>query len=121
MLNTFLRNELNDNYYNDKYINNNYTYKNKPIYNNTIIFNDSNQRNNIFISSTNNIIYTNNFLSKNLHVHNNTSLNPKEENSSFTVHNNITKNIINTNIDYPPFIPSNHPKKTKDEFSRKKR
>ena len=130
MLNTFLRNELNDNYYNDKYLNNNYTYKNKSIYNNTIIFNDSNQRNNFFISSTNNIIYTNNILSKNLqnNVHNNTSLNPKEENSSFpcinnstsSVHNNITKNIINTNIDYPPFIPSNHPKKTKDEFSRKK-
>ena len=130
MLNTFLRNELNDNYYNDKYLNNNYTYKNKSIYNNTIIFNDSNQRNNFFISSTNNIIYTNNILSKNLqnNVHNNTSLNPKEENSSFpcinistsSVYNNITKNIINTNIDYPPFIPSNHPKKTKDEFSRKK-
>ena len=78
MLNTFLRNELNDNYYNDKYLNNNYTYKNKSIYNNTIIFNDSNQRNNFFISSTNNIIYTNNILSKNLqnNVHNNTSLNP---------------------------------------------
>jgi hypothetical protein len=137
MLNSFFQKDQNDNdnYYNDKYLNNdlnnNYKHNNKSIYNNnTIIFNDSNQRNNIFLSGTNNIIYIGNSVSKNIqnNVNNNNKVETKEENSSSFcnnlspsfVHNNITKNIINNNIDYPPFIPSNHQKKPKEEYTRKK-
>ena len=129
MLNSFFRNEQNDNFYNDKYLNSNYIHINKPIYNNTISFNDSKQRNS-FRPGTNNIIYISNTVSKNLqnNVHNNNSLETKEVNSSelcnnistSSVHNNITKNIINNKIDYPPFIPSNHQKNIKEEFTRKK-
>ena len=129
MLNSFIRKEQNFNYYNDKYLNNNNRHNNKSIYNNTNVINDSNQRNNFFSPGSNNIIYIGNTVLNNLqnNVHSNT-IEPKEENSSnfcnelstSFVHNNTIKNIINNNVDYPPFIPSNHNKKPKEEYTRKK-
>ena len=131
IVNSFYRNELNDNYYNGNYLNYNYNYKhmNKHIFINKNSFNDSKQRNIFRPGNNSNIDIGKNDpkkLQKN--VHNINIAEGKDDYSSdkcqnisaSSVHNNIPKNILNNNIDYPPFIPSNHPKKAKEEFIRKK-
>ena len=131
MLNSFFRKEQKDKFYNNKYLNNNlndnYRQNNKS--NNSIVFNDSNKRNNFFLTGNNNTIYISNTVPKNLQNNvDNNKIETKEENSLIFCNdqstsferNNITKNIINNNIDYPPFIPSNHQKKPKEEYIRKK-
>jgi hypothetical protein len=128
IMNSFYRNELGDNYYNGNYLNYNYKHINKHIFSNKNSFNDSKQRN-IFRPGNNSIINIGKNGPKKLpnNVHNNNSNEGKDDYSSDKCQNisassvhNIPKNILNNKLDYPPFIPSNHPKKDKEEFIRKK-
>ena len=136
-LNDFYRKENKNNYnYNDDYINNldklnNCIYENKINLFDNKNYNDIRLANNYFFgnnlylcnntaSKSQNIIYNN----KGIFINNNNGEKNSPNNfcylSKLNVNNtNLHKNIINP-INCPPFIPSNYPKKEKDEFFRKK-
>ena len=136
-LNDFYRKENKNNYnYNGDYINNldklnNCIYENKTNLFDNKNYNDIRLANNYFFgnnlylcnntaSKSQNIIYNN----KGIFINNNNGEKNSPNNfcdlSKLNVNNtNLHKNIINP-INCPPFIPSNYPKKEKDEFFRKK-
>ena len=135
-LNDFYRKENKNNYnYNGDYINNldklnNCIYENKINFFDNKNYNDIRLTNNYFFgnnlylcnntaSKSKNIIYNN----KGIFINNNGEKNSPNnfcDLSKLNVNNtNLHKNIINP-INCPPFIPSNYPKKEKDEFFRKK-
>ena len=136
-LNDFYRKENKNNYnYNGDYINNldklnNCIYENKINFFDNKNYNDIRLTNNYFFgnnlylcnntaSKSQNIIYNN----KGIFINNNNGEKNSPNNfcdlSKLNVNNtNLHKNIINP-INCPPFIPSNYPKKEKDEFFRKK-
>ena len=136
-LNDFYRKENKNNYnYNGDYINNldklnNCIYENKINLFDNKNYNDIRLANNYFFgnnlylcnntaSKSQNIIYNN----KGIFINNNNGEINSPNNfcylSKLNVNNtNLHKNIINP-INCPPFIPSNYPKKEKDEFFRKK-
>jgi len=136
-LNDFYRKENKNNYnYNGDYINNldklnNCIYENKINLFDNKNYNDIRLENNYFFgnnlylcnnttSKSQNIIYNN----KGIFINNNNGEKNSPNNfcdlSKLNVNNtNLHKNIINP-INCPPFIPSNYPKKEKDEFFRKK-
>ena len=136
-LNDFYRKENKNNYnYNGDYINNldklnNCIYENKINLFDNKNYNDIRLANNYFFgnnlylcnntaSKSQNIIYNN----KGIFINNNNGEKNSPNNfcdlSKLNVNNtNLHKNIINP-INCPPFIPSNYPKKEKDEFFRKK-
>lgn len=136
-LNDFYRKENKNNYnYNGDYINNldklnNCIYENKINLFDNKNYNDIRLANNYFFgnnlylcnntaSKSKNIIYNN----KGIFINNNNGEKNSPNNfcdlSKLNVNNtNLHKNIINP-INCPPFIPSNYPKKEKDEFFRKK-
>ena len=136
-LNDFYRKENKNNYnYNGDYINNldklnNCIYENKINLFDNKNYNDIRLANNYFFgnnlylcnntaSKSKNIIYNN----KGIFINNNNGEINSPNNfcylSKLNVNNtNLHKNIINP-INCPPFIPSNYPKKEKDEFFRKK-
>ena len=135
-LNDFYRKENKNNYnYNGDYINNldklnNCIYENKINFFDNKNYNDIRLTNNYFFgnnlylcnntaSKSQNIIYNN----KGIFINNNGEKNSPNnfcDLSKLNVNNtNLHKNIINP-INCPPFIPSNYPKKEKDEFFRKK-
>ena len=133
-VNQFNRNEFNNNY-NENYINyyeqmNNCTYGIKHSYLNKN-YNDIKQMNNFFLG--NNLYLCNNSVNKSQNIKYNSGnfnkqANDEKNNSSnnfcdlsnLNVNNiNLSKDVINQ-IDCPPFIPSNYPKKEDDKFPRKK-
>ena len=136
-LNDFYRKENKNNYnYNGDYINNldklnNCIYENKINLFDNKNYNDIRLANNYFFG--NNLYLCNNTASKSQNIiYNNKGIfinNNDEKNSpnnfcdlsklNVNNNNNLYKNIINP-INCPPFIPSNYPKKEKDEFFRKK-
>jgi len=136
-LNDFYRKENKNNYnYNGDYINNldklnNCIYENKINFFDNKNYNDIRLTNNYFFG--NNLYLCNNTASKSQNIiYNNKGIfinNNDEKNSpnnfcdlsklNVNNNNNLYKNIINP-INCPPFIPSNYPKKEKDEFFRKK-
>ena len=137
-LNDFYRKENKNNYnYNGDYINNldklnNCIYENKINLFDNKNYNDIRLANNYFFG--NNLYLCNNTASKSQNIiYNNKGIfinnNNGEKNSpnnfcdlsklNVNNNNNLYKNIINP-INCPPFIPSNYPKKEKDEFFRKK-
>ena len=132
------RNEFNHNY-NDDYINNNYKQINNCIYLNKRNFvnnsyNESKQLNTIFSGDNLYICKDNQIVNQlqNIEKINDYNLNGKkiDDNSSNkyinhilnkkSVNNNVPKNILNNKINYPPFIPSNYPKKENEQYIRKK-
>ena len=132
-MNPFNRNEFNNNY-NENYINNyeqinNYSYGIKHSFLNKN-YNDIKQMNNFFlgnnsylcnktVNKSQNIVYNSGKLNKQTNDENNSSNNFCDK-SNLNVNNiNLSKNVINQ-IDCPPFIPSNFPKKEENEFQRKK-
>ncbi len=135
-LNDFYRKENKNNYnYNGDYINNldklnNCIYENKINLFDNKNYNDIRLTNNYFFgnnlylcnntaSKSQNIIYNN----KGIFINNNSEKNSPNnfcDLSKLNVNNtNLHKNIINP-INCPPFIPSNYPKKEKEEYFRKK-
>jgi hypothetical protein len=133
-VNTFNRNEFNNNY-NENYINNyeqmnNCTYTIKHSFLNKN-YNDIKQMNNFFlgnnlylcnnsVNKSQNIIYNSGNFNKQANDEKNNSSNNFCDLSNLNVNNiNLSKDVINQ-IDCPPFIPSNYPKKEDDKFPRKK-
>ena len=133
-VNTFNRNEFNNNY-NENYINNyeqmnNCTYAIKHSFLNKN-YNDIKQMNNFFlgnnlylcnnsVNKSQNIIYNSGNFNKQANDEKNNSSNNFCDLSNLNVNNiNLSQNVINQ-IDCPPFIPSNYPKKEDNKFPRKK-
>ncbi len=133
-VNQFNRNEFNNNY-NENYINNyeqmnNCTYAIKHSFLNKD-YNDIKQMNNFFlgnnlylcnnsVNKSQNIIYNSGNFNKQANDEKNNSSNNFCDLSNLNVNNiNLSQNVINQ-IDCPPFIPSNYPKKEDDKFPRKK-
>ena len=133
-VNQFNRNEFNNNY-NENYINNyeqmnNCTYAIKHSFLNKN-YNDIKQMNNFFlgnnlylcnnsVNKSQNIIYNSGNFNKQANDEKNNSSNNFCDLSNLNVNNiNLSKDVINQ-IDCPPFIPSNYPKKEDDKFPRKK-
>ena len=133
-VNTFNRNEFNNNY-NENYINNykqmnNCTYAIKHSFLNKN-YNDIKQMNNFFlgnnlylcnnsVNKSQNIIYNSGNFNKQANDEKNNSSNNFCDLSNLNVNNiNLSKDVINQ-IDCPPFIPSNYPKKEDNKFPRKK-
>ena len=133
-VNQFNRNEFNNNY-NENYINNyeqmnNCTYAIKHSFLNKH-YNDIKQMNNFFlgnnlylcnnsVNKSQNIIYNSGNFNKQANDEKNNSSNNFCDLSNLNVNNiNLSKDVINQ-IDCPPFIPSNYPKKEDDKFPRKK-
>ena len=133
-VNQFYRNEFNNNY-NENYINNyeqmnNCTYAIKHSFLNKN-YNDIKQMNNFFlgnnlylcsnsVNKSQNIIYNSGNFNKQANDEKNNSSNNFCDLSNLNVNNiNLSQNVINQ-IDCPPFIPSNYPKKEDDKFPRKK-
>ena len=109
-VNQFNRNEFNNNY-NENYINNyeqmnNCTYAIKHSFLNKN-YNDIKQMNNFFLG--NNLYLCNNSVNKSQNIIYNSGNFNKQANDE-----------KNNQIDCPPFIPSNYPKKEDDKFPRKK-
>ena len=133
-VNQFNRNEFNNNY-NENYINNyeqmnNCTYAIKHSFLNKN-YNDIKQMNNFFlgnnlylcnnsVNKSQNIIYNSGNFNKQANDEKNNSSNNSCDLSNLNVNNiNLSKDVINQ-IDCPPFIPLNYPKKEDDKFPRKK-
>ena len=133
-MNQFIRNEYNNNY-NEDYINNyeqmnNCTYAIKHSFLNKN-YNDIKQMNNFFLGNNLYLCNTTVTKSQNKNVYNSGNMNKQTNGekgssnkfcdlSNLNVNNiNLSKDVINQ-IDCPPFIPSNYPKKEEDKFQRKK-